>query len=121
MSKVTGDRFAGEWPREALRAHGLDYEVCDRDKSALYLALLASVNSRTVELPDDATLVRELCALERRRGPSGRDRVDHPPGAHDDAANCIAGLAHELLARPRGEQWEGLYPEPAATGAFSAE
>jgi hypothetical protein len=37
---------------------------------------------------------------ERRRGTSGRDRVDHAPGGHDDRANAAAGaLVGALRAR----------------------
>jgi hypothetical protein len=55
---------------------------------------LPTINAGLVELLDDAELLRELRGLERRRGSSGRDRVDHRPGAHDDRANAVAGLAH---------------------------
>ena len=39
-------------------------------------------------MPD---LLRELRGLERRRGATGRDRVDHAPGQHDDRSNAAAG------------------------------
>jgi hypothetical protein len=51
------------------------------------------VNARTIEIPNDAKLFRELRGLERRRGTAGRDRVDHRPGGHDDRANALAGTA----------------------------
>jgi hypothetical protein len=97
---VTGDRYAGEWPREQFRSHGIQYAVADRDRSALYVSLLPAVNSASVELPDDDKLLRELRGLERRRGTAGRDRVDHRPGSHDDRANAVAGLV-ALLAHAR--------------------
>jgi hypothetical protein len=40
----------------------------------------------------------ELLGLERRTGRSGRDSVDHRPGAHDDLANATA-LAAVTVAR----------------------
>ena len=43
-----------------------------------------------------------------RRGSSGRDRVDHPPGAHDDRANAVAGVVHARV-RARLEIWGGGY------------
>ena len=98
LAEVTGDRYAGEWPAEAFRANGISYQVAEHPKSDLYLTLLAVVNSGAVELPDIPALLRELRSLERRRGASGRDRVDHPSGGHDDQANAIAGLVH--LLRP---------------------
>lgn len=98
VRKVVGDRYAGEWPREQFRSQGIEYDVATRDRSALYLELLASINAGRVEIPDEPALLRELRSLERRRGVSGRDRVDHPPGAHDDRANVVAGVAHLLGA-----------------------
>jgi hypothetical protein len=99
ISHVTGDRYGGEFPREAFRTSGIGYRVADKPKSDLYLGLLAAVNSRSVELLDDENLLRELRGLERRRGASGRDRVDHRPGSHDDRANAVAGLTDILIRR----------------------
>jgi len=45
----------------------------------------------------DGPLLCELRGLERRRGPSGKDRVDHAPGSHDDRANALAGVAQRAL------------------------
>ena len=114
-----GDRYAGEWPRESLRAHGIHYDLSPKDKGALYLELVASLNSRALELPDDPVLLRELRSLERRRGPSGRDRVDHPAGAHDDAANAVAGLSCRALGAQSGlptrEELEDLLARDVGT------
>ncbi len=51
------------------------------------------INSRRIELLDDARLINQLCALERRTARGGRDSIDHPPGAHDDVVNAVAGVA----------------------------
>lgn len=98
VSRVVGDRYAGEWPVEAFAAQGITYETSPLARSDLYLALLPAVNSGRVELLDLPELLRELRGLERRRGPSGRDRVDHRPGSHDDRANAVAGLVVVELA-----------------------
>jgi len=63
---VTGDRYAGEWPRERFREHGIDYRVADKVRSDLYRDLLALLNSGQVELLDNPKLVNQLCSLERR-------------------------------------------------------
>ena len=42
---------------------------------------------------DDARLLTQLVGLERRTARGGRDSIDHTPGAHDDLANAVAGLA----------------------------
>ena len=100
IRSVVGDRFGGEWPREALQGHGIDYEIAEHPKSDLYLNLLPLVNAGQVALLDRPDLLRELRALERHRGPSGRDRVDHRPGEHDDLANSVAGLLDLLATGP---------------------
>jgi hypothetical protein len=94
VSKVTGDRYAGEWPRERFKEHGITYEPAQKTKSDLYRDLLPLVNSRRIDLLDDARLLAQLCNLERRtaRG-TGKDNIDHAPGGHDDLANALAGVA----------------------------
>src|SRR5262249_36529845 len=91
VHRVTGDRYAGEWPRERLRMHGIEYETSDRPKSDLYRDLLPLLNSGRCELLDNARLIAQLVGLERRTARSGRDSIDHAPGAHDDLANAAAG------------------------------
>jgi len=118
---VTGDRYAGEWPREQFRAHGIGYDTAAAAKSDLYLGLVAHVNGERVELPDDPELLRELRGLERRRGPSGKDRVDHRPGAHDDRANAVAGLAYGLVGRAQACSWEDLYGDNAQAAPGGAD
>jgi len=109
---VRGDRYGGEWPRESFRTWGVGYSLAEDTKSDLYLELVAVVNSGKIELIDDPELLRELRGLERRRGSSGRDRVDHAPGCHDDRANAIAGLASML---PRSIPRAKPKPEPPRT------
>jgi hypothetical protein len=91
VRRVRGDRYAGEWPRERFRAHGIAYEISEKPKSALYGELLPLLNSGRVDLLDNQRLLNQLCSLERRTARSGRDSIDHPPGGHDDVANVCAG------------------------------
>jgi hypothetical protein len=91
VTTIEGDRYGGEWPRESFSRHGVRYDVADRDRSALYLELLPAIMSRRAQLLDNARLVSQLASLERRAGPFAKDRVDHPPGGHDDLANAVAG------------------------------
>jgi hypothetical protein len=58
---------------------GITHRVSDFDRSQLYLLLLPVVMSGNVELLDDPKLMKELRSLERRRGPSGRNRVEPSP------------------------------------------
>jgi hypothetical protein len=89
--RVHGDRYAGEWPRERFREHGIDYMVSDRTKVEIYRDCLPALNSRRLELLDMPRLSSQLCALERRTARGGRDSIDHPPGGHDDVANAACG------------------------------
>jgi hypothetical protein len=90
---VTGDRYAGEWPAQAFARHGISYVPSERSKSELYLEVLPMFSSGRVRIVDHLRLLAQLCRLERRTARSGRDSVDHGPGAqhHDDLANSAAG------------------------------
>ena len=92
LSRVTGDRYGGLWPRQRFSEHGIEYEASARPKSDLYLDLLPLLNARRVELLDNPRLSAQLVGLERRTARSGRDTVDHTPGGHDDIANAVAGV-----------------------------
>ena len=89
---VTGDRYAGEWPRERFREHGIEYQVAEQTRSDLYRELLPLLTSQHVELLDHPQLVNQLCNLERRPTRSGKESIDHAPGAHDDLINAVAGV-----------------------------
>jgi len=93
VATVVGDRYAGEWPREQFAKFGINYEPSAKPKSALYIDLLPLVNSNRVALLDHPKLFNQLTGLERRTARGGRDSIDHGPGAHDDVANVVAGLA----------------------------
>jgi hypothetical protein len=96
ISKIVGDRYAGEWPREAFRKEGIGYEPAELNRSELYLAFLPLLNSGRLDLLDSPRLVAQFVGLERRTARSGKDSVDHAPGAHDDVANAVAGVIAEL-------------------------
>ncbi len=91
ITKVVGDRYAGEWVREPFRKLGISYDLADRAKSDLYRDLLPVLNSGRAELLDLPKLSAQLVGLERRTARGGRDSIDHAPGAHDDLCNAVAG------------------------------
>lgn len=94
VTKVVGDRYAGEFPRELFRKRGIQYECAAQPKSDLYRDLLPMLNSGQIVLPKSDRLVNQLCGLERRTARSGKDSIDHGPGGqHDDLANACAGAA----------------------------
>jgi hypothetical protein len=99
IARVTGDRYAGEWPREQFRKRGIHYQLSEKSKSDIYRDALPLFNSSRIQLLDHQRLVNQLTSLERRTGRgTGRDIIDHPAGQHDDLANSACGalgLAHE--------------------------
>ncbi|MCK1553143.1 hypothetical protein IVB11_29915 [Bradyrhizobium sp. 177] len=99
ISNVTGDRYAGEWPRQAFEKRGVSYHLSSAPKSALYVDMLPKLNSKTIRIPDNPRLINQIAALERRTARGGRDSIDHPPGAHDDLANVVAGVASCIVNR----------------------
>jgi hypothetical protein len=102
ITSCSGDRYAGEWPREQFRKRGITYEISEKTKSEIYLAALPMINSRRVDLLDHKRLLSQFLSLERRTARGGRDSIDHAPGAHDDVANAAMG-ALVLTAAPRQE------------------
>jgi hypothetical protein len=117
---VTGDRFAGLWPRERFLVHGIAYQCGEKPKNDLYRDFLPLINSGQVELLDHGKLAAQLCSLERRTARGGRDSVDHPPGAnsHDDVANSTAG-ALVLAAQPAYAPPAPQFGVCGITGPFS--
>ena len=124
VGMVTGDRYAAAWVTEAFAAAGMAYVHSARDRSAIYLNALPLFTSGRVDLLDHTRLAAQLASLERRTG-GGRDRVDHPPGGHDDLANSACGalgltaatkpltFAPPLILRP--DNWEHF----SARGIFA--
>lgn len=107
ITRVYGDRYAGEWPRERFTLQGIQYITADRPKNDLYRDALPLLNSGKVKLLDHDRLATQLCALERRTARGGRDSIDHPPGGHDDIANAAVGaLLHAKVPPPQPARFE---------------
>ena len=93
IRSVRGDRYGGEWPRQAFREFGIDYEVHNESKTELYRNFLPMITGRRVVLLDNGVLRSQLLSLERKVSRSGaREVIDHPRGQHDDVANAVAGV-----------------------------
>jgi hypothetical protein len=111
ISTVIGDRYAGEWPVEAFRKHGIHYDPSEKNRSEIYLDFLPMLNSGGCELLDSDRLVAQFVNLERRTSRSGKDTVDHGGGMRDDLCNSVAGVLvlpeagdprfHRALVYPR--------------------
>jgi hypothetical protein len=102
VGKIVGDRYGGEWVSEAFSkaSHSARYEASELSKSEIYRELLPLLNSKRVELLDNARLVAQLTSLERRTARGGRDSIDHPPGQHDDLVNAAAGALVSAASGP---------------------
>jgi hypothetical protein len=101
VSMIVGDRYGGEWPRERFAVHGITYKPAEMNRSELYLACLAPLNSGRLDLLDHPRMIAQFVGLERRTSRAGKDSVDHPPGGHDDVANAVAGAL--VVAQGRAE------------------
>jgi hypothetical protein len=109
VSRVQGDHYGGEFPRELFRQHHIGYETVKTPKNDLYRELLPLINSGRCELLDHPKLISQLTGLERRTARSGRESIVHAPGAHDDIANaCVGALLSALDAHKRRIVW-GTY------------
>jgi hypothetical protein len=115
IDRVTGDRYAGEFPRELFRKRGISYECAALPKSDLFRDLLPRLNAGSIVLPRSDRLVSQLCNLERRVSRAGKDSIDHSPGGHDDLANAVAGAA-SIAAK--ASKFSGSYFAPGLAGYF---
>ena len=105
VTKIAGDRYAGEWVREPFRVRGISYQPSEDPKGVLYLNLLPLINSGKVKLLGNKRLVTQLIQLERRTSRGGRDSIDHAPGGHDDVANAVAGALLAATAKKPKMRW----------------
>lgn len=92
------DAYGAELSMSIYRDSGIGLIASEVSTSEAFLGLLPLLSTGRLELPDDPHLRRELLALERRTGRSGRDAVGHPPRGHDDVA---AACAHACWAAAR--------------------
>lgn len=96
VSRVTGDRYAGETFRKDFDGYGITYEVSPWTTSEIYEAFEPLLNSQRVILPDVPVLEQQLLGLVWRGG-----KIDHPGGEHDDHSNSAAGVVQVLAAGQR--------------------
>jgi hypothetical protein len=111
---VTGDRYAGMWPREQFQNHGIAYRVAEHTASDGYTAFLPLLNSRRVELLDHTKMRNQLIGLERRTSQAGKDAISHPKGAHDDIINAVACACVAALRAANVPEfaWTGIEHHP---------
>jgi hypothetical protein len=93
IRRITGDAYSAEFAGRAFQDRGISYTKSDKTKSQLYADLLPILCAGEIELLDNPRLVKQLGSLERRTRAGGKDVIDHPPKAHDDLSNAVAGVA----------------------------
>lgn len=101
ITRIKGDRYAGEWPVEQFRKYGITYEQSAKPKSDIYRDLLPLLNSGRADLLENDKMIAQLIGLERRTARGGRDSIDHAPGAHDDLINAAAGVLVDITNNHR--------------------
>ena len=84
LSKVEAGRME-------LELSSFDLPLAIDNARTFVRALIPAVNAKQVELLDHSRLLEQLRRLERRKGRTGRDSIDHPPRLSDDVANAVAG------------------------------
>jgi hypothetical protein len=99
LREVHGDRYSGQWVRQAFRDAGITYRETDKDASQLYLDCEPLFSQGRIELLDEPKQARQWRLLERRPRAGGRDLVEHPRGQHDDRAVVLA-VAASYAVRP---------------------
>ncbi len=130
VGRVTGDRYAAEWVRQAFREAGLIYEDSARTRSQAYLECQPLFATGRIALLDHPVMIRELKCLERRPRAGGQTLVDHPRGQHDDYANSLCLAAALLVEGVGAGLWfqrhdgiltigRGLAPVQAAAGLLA--
>jgi hypothetical protein len=106
ISEIRADRFGADWVSEAFARHNIRLVPSDKTRSEIYGEILPALNSREVRILDSKKLVAQFVGLERRTGRSGKDSINHGPGAHDDLCNSAAGaLVYAVARRGRTLHW----------------
>jgi hypothetical protein len=113
------DRWAGNFPIDRCRAHGIELEAA-RPKAELYCDFLPVLNSKRCELLDVQRLKSQLLGLERSTRAGGRDVVDHGRGQHDDLINASVGALLEALAQQQMGVCAILAADPGLAGRVIA-
>jgi hypothetical protein len=93
LSRVVGDRYAGETFRLDFQGRGVTYQCSELTTSEVYEQMEPRVNAGEVELPDLPVLTEQLLTLVQKGA-----KVTHEHGAHDDWATACA-LAVQAAAR----------------------
>jgi hypothetical protein len=73
ISRIEGDRYAGEFPRQQFRKRGIEYRCADKTKSDLFRDLLPMLNAGRIHATErrtanDSTLQSGAACRAKRQG-----------------------------------------------------
>jgi hypothetical protein len=102
IKEVWGDKYSGEWVVSAFKDRSISYRNIELTKTELYREFVPKVMTGKIEMLDNKQQLIELRQLERRAGRSGREVIDHPPKAHDDCSNVLAGMSYLMTKEEQG-------------------
>jgi hypothetical protein len=74
ITTVYGDNYAGDWPKERFRSHGIQYERSAKTTSELFRECIPLLNSGRLEILDHKKTIQQFLALERRTSKTSRGR-----------------------------------------------
>jgi hypothetical protein len=117
--KAHGDRYGGDWPKQEFRKHGLIYDNLEKTKSECYVDFAPQILAGAVDLLDHKKLVNQLCGLERSTARSGKDSIDHSPGAHDDVANAVAASCVLAMRKTIHDDYRPSTPQVEGVSHFN--
>jgi phage terminase large subunit-like protein len=113
QAHVRMDPAKGEQMSQSLRERGLsveEYTFSEASIDRLASGLARLFGERRIGLPDLPALRDELATVVLKTTPSGRTRIDHHSGKHDDQAVAVALAAHWLMGQT-------FYGQPAVTSS----
>ena len=88
--------------------HTEEFVFSSSSVGKLATAIMQALRGRTLLLPDDEELRRELLAVRLRETSPNVLRIDHASGGHDDRVIAVAMAVYELSAHasnPAGKEW----------------
>jgi phage terminase large subunit-like protein len=101
-ARVRMDPAKGEQMSQRLKESGLlveEYVFSETSIDRLASTLSRLFGEQRLAVPDDKDLLDELGTVIVKTTPSGRTRIEHHSGKHDDQAVAIALTAHWLMSQ----------------------
>lgn len=125
LGTIYGDAYAGNIISSAFKKIGISYKAPEAqtfrpatsgwdvgkwehrslNRSDIYLKALPWLSQGMIEIHDHPRLIRELSILQR----NPNDKIDHPPGEHDDLVNSLA-ISIAMLATVKVKAMAGGVP-----------